>query len=164
MLVQFCKKPFYRYFAIPSKSAQTQASFVQKEVDRRRRDGGIVSRYFHFADTSYRWLYNPSVATRQPPLHKGAFFVGASQYRTGLHRPKPPLCKGRWVLHSKTRRDCPTITHTPIRTFLFCRKWKKLFTNPTFCSKIYKSMRINAFAVFSETEGHIIQRKVLSQL
>ena len=47
---------------------------------------------------------------------------------------------------------------------LFCRKWKKLFTNPTFCSKIYKSMRINAFAVFSETEGHIIQRKVLSQL
>ena len=128
------------------------------------RDGGIVSRYFHFADTSYRWLYNPSVATRQPPLHKGAFFVGASQYRTGLHRPKPPLCKGRWVLRSKTRRDCPTITHTPIRTFLFCRKWKKLFTNPTFCSKIYKSMRINAFAVFSETEGHIIQRKVLSQL
>ncbi len=108
----------------------------------------------------------PQSTSLTAPFAQGSLFVGANfkRYRADLHKPKPPLCKGRWVLHSKTRRDCPTITHTPIRTFLFCRKWKKLFTNPTFCSKIYKSMRINAFAVFSETEGHIIQRKVLSQL
>lgn len=23
-----------------------------------------------------------------------------------LHTPKAPLCKGRWILRSKTRRDC----------------------------------------------------------
>ena len=35
--------------------------------------GGIVSKFFHFANTSYRWLYNPSVGfadsslcTREP--------------------------------------------------------------------------------------------------
>jgi len=55
--------------------------------------GGIVSRYFHFANTSYRWLYNPPVsATRiQPPLLGGPFLFecitpppdGATQW---IHR------------------------------------------------------------------------------
>ena len=40
------------------------------------RDGGIVSRYFHFADTSYRWLYNPSVGSADsPPFAQGGLFV-----------------------------------------------------------------------------------------
>ena len=149
----------------------------------------------------------PHPLTRELPLHKGAFFIWGLAYRASLHRPKPPLCKRRWIAVGETEELSAvsfilqilhivgyTIPH-PLRgstlgsaarlqhkgaflfsafpqgslfclckAFLFCRKWKKLFTNPTFCSKIYKSMRIHAFAVFSKAEEHIIQRKVLSQL
>ena len=55
--------------------------------------GGIVSRYFHFANTSYRWLYNPPVSATQiqPPLLGGTFLFecitpppdGATQW---IHR------------------------------------------------------------------------------
>ncbi len=41
--------------------------------------GGIVSRYFHFANTSYRWLYNPPVSTLcladSPLCTRGPFYL-----------------------------------------------------------------------------------------
>jgi len=62
--------------------------------------GGIVSRYFHFANTSYRWFYNPPVSTLRladSPLwshvvdpHMGAFGFG---YCAGT-----PLAGGGFLL------------------------------------------------------------------
>ena len=39
----------------------------------------------------------PKIYTRASPVQRG---------RVLLTNLKPPLCKGRWVLRSKTRRDC----------------------------------------------------------
>ena len=120
---------------------------VQRGLAPRSGDWGIVLLSFRRIHKSKVCINNPSPASRELPLHKGAFFVRAncvfnfpqtlfslsahiacliapatplfslsahslqilSVYT--LHRflnppSKPPLCKGRWVLRSKTRRDC----------------------------------------------------------
>ena len=58
-----------------ARSHHTKASFVQKEVARRSRDGGIVCVFADLETLQNDRLDNPSVAARQLLLHKGAFYV-----------------------------------------------------------------------------------------
>ena len=63
---------------------------------------------------------NPPVGFADIPLcTKGTERTQASPQES-LYKPKPPLCKGRWVLQSKTRRGCFNVSRETFSPFHFC--------------------------------------------